>query len=265
MSAAEIDHLRPILGAMLGRLRSIAPLPSGSSGTSYLVETATGRFVAKAFAPDAQVLLGPVAQFELIGRLAQAGLAPRPAGVHADEHILVTEFVADAGAIAPEQLCQPQNIERLAAALRRLHAVRVAIPSFTPRAYADRYLARIGGIHRLGAEDRDHFAELLSLKDCVATAATTLCHNDLAAENLLFGESVRFIDFDYAVCASPIVDLASIVIMNEFSPLAAHNLVTAYFAGTSPFSESEFAKVQRLMRLLAHFWSLAAQYRVDDG
>ncbi|MDH3441973.1 MAG: phosphotransferase, partial [Gammaproteobacteria bacterium] len=195
---------------------------------------------------------------------AQSGLAPKPAGVDAEARLLVTEFVEDAIAASVDQLHDVAMIERLAAALRLLHAVPAAIPPFTPRVYAERYLARSGGIDHLSHADRDRFAELLSLADGFGTAATALCHNDLAAENLLFGQTIRFIDFDYAVCAPPIIDLASVVVMNDLAPAAARALVAAYFPGGIPFSETEFAKVQRLMRLLAHFWSLAAQYRIND-
>jgi thiamine kinase-like enzyme len=82
------------------------------------------------------------------------------------------------------------------------------------------------------------------------------------------------IDFDYAVVAEPILDLASLVVMNSLSRAEETELLNAYFAGGElPFSAQEFARVQRLVRLLAHFWSLAsneaetaivARYRIED-
>jgi Ser/Thr protein kinase RdoA (MazF antagonist) len=272
-SPSEIARLYSCLGAMLGTVESIVALPSGSSGTSYRVEAATGRFVAKAFRSDAKVLLGPAAQFALFARLAKVGLAPVPAGFDRHERILVTEFVADGTAVSASELRQPERIERLAAALNLLHGLPADIPPYAPRACAERYLAEIGGVACLSAGSRERFEELLSLSADFDQAATTLCHNDLAAENVLFGTAIRFIDFDYAVSASPILDLASVVVMNGFATAEAHALIAAYFSGSIPFSETEFARVQRLVCLLAHFWSLAsadagtaivAQYRIND-
>jgi hypothetical protein len=35
-------------------------------------------------------------------------------------------------------------------------------------------------------------------------------------------------------------------------------LLETYYDGPAPYSVEEFARVQRLLALLAHFWSLAA-------
>jgi thiamine kinase-like enzyme len=82
------------------------------------------------------------------------------------------------------------------------------------------------------------------------------------------------IDFDYAALAPPLLDLASVSVMNEFAPAEETLLLNAYGADTeSKTSMAEFARVKRLIRLLGHFWSMAAsdagaaivsQYRMDD-
>ena len=269
----RIESLCRILGTQFGRLYSIAPLGSGSSGRSYLLLTETGRFVAKRFEPDSMTLLGPAGQAALLGPLAAAGIAPR--AVLSDEAVglLVTDYVADARAVTAERLREPEHIRVLAFLLRRLHGVAVDVPAYAPLDYARRYLARFGGLAALSVEDRERHAELLALGARPLAGASCICHNDLTVDHLLFGPAPKLIDFDYAVTATPVLDLASVVVMNGFGPAEISCLLDAYHEGEPPFDPAEFARVQRLQRLLAHFWALAAgarapaivdEYRIRD-
>jgi Ser/Thr protein kinase RdoA (MazF antagonist) len=257
-SPAEIAQLRPTLESLLGEIVAIAPLPSGAGGQSYRVTTASAEYAAKVFLPDAPVLLGAEAQFALFGELAQSGIAPRPVAVDAGLALLVTEFVADTLPVTAESLGHHERIESLADLLRRLHSVAFAVPPFAPLACAERYLRRLEGRSAMRHAEHARLDELGALAAQPLPGPPCLCHNDLTADNLLFGGTLQLIDFDYAAIATPILDLASVVFMNDLPPAAASRLLKAYYAGPPPFSGEEFARVQRLHRLLAHFWSLAA-------
>jgi Ser/Thr protein kinase RdoA (MazF antagonist) len=269
----ELVRLLPLLESLLGDVGDIMPLPSGAGGQSHRVSTASGKFVVKVFTPDAPVLLGPSAQHALLGVLAEAGIAPRAIACDVSSRLLVTEFVEDIEIATAERLSRGDGIPELAALLRRLHAVAFLVPPFAPLEYAWRYLARIGGSDSLSRENRDRFAELLALGARPLPGPPCLCHNDLTADNVLLGTTPRLIDFDYAVIATPILDLASAVFMNALPADVASLLLDAYYEGPAPYSIEEFARVQRLLALLAHFWSLAAgpeasqvvaRYRIRD-
>jgi Ser/Thr protein kinase RdoA (MazF antagonist) len=258
---------------MLGTLASIEPLPSGSGGQSWLLATANGRFVAKIFSADSLVLLGPSAQFHLMRQLAGAGIAPAPAGFSNAERLLVTEYVEAAAAVAAAALTEPERIGEVVQLLHKLHATDSSIPAFSPTAYAQDYLAAIGGRAGLSGRDRERLDELFELAAVPIAGRACLCHNDLTADNILFGAIPRLIDFDYACTATPIVDLASLAFMNEFTADQAGALLESYFGGRVPLPWAEFSRTRRIVRLLAHFWSLAAteagadivaQYRIDD-
>ena len=272
-SRTDIAELEPRLEALLGEIGEIRPLPSGAGGQSFRVVTSRGDVVAKLFEPDAPVLLGPARQFALLGALAAAGIAPRPIACDATARLLVTEFVADAEVATAEALRQGEGIDALASLLRRLHEVAFAVPPFAPFAYAERYLERLGGSRRLDRADRARHDELLALAAHRLPGRPCLCHNDVTADNLLLGAVPRLLDFDYAVLATPILDLASAVFMNDLPPAIASRLLEAYHDGAAPYSVEEFARVRRLLALLAHFWSLAAgeraaavvaRYRIRD-
>jgi len=297
----EQSELSRRLGAMLGSVAAIEPLESGTGGNSYLVATARGRFVAKVFAAGSSALLGPAAQFDLLRELAAAGVAPRPAAVDPVAGILVTAHIAEGKHPGAAMLREPETIGLLARMLHRLHSQAIAGPAsvapYSPLVYAGTYLGKLGGVDALSPADRSRFAELMALAADFGPAdpdparfgpaslgppGAVLCHNDLTAENILFagepGAGIRaglpmLIDFDFAVLAPPILDLASLAFMNAFGPTEVGLLLDAYFAGKVPFSLAEFARVERLQHLLAHFWSLTVagagaasvgQYRIRD-
>jgi len=259
--ASLASLLGPLLGPLLGEIGTIRPLPSGAGGQSFHVTTARGAVVAKLFDADAPVLLGPARQFALFGALAARGIAPRPIVFDAAARLLVTAFVEDADVATVERLRQGEGIDTLASLLRQLHEVAFAVPSFAPLAYAERYLERQGGLRQLDRADRARHDELLVLAAHPLPGPPCLCHNDVTADNLLLGRNPRLLDFDYAVLATPILDLASAVFMNDLPPAVTTRLLEAYHGGPAPYSVEEFARVRRLLELLAHFWSLAAGER----
>jgi thiamine kinase-like enzyme len=229
--------------------------------------------VAKQFARDAPVLLGPARQFALLQTLAAAELAPAPLGFDAESRLLVTEFIGNAAAVPPAELRQRSRVREVAGLLLRLHAVPAELPPFTPETYALDYLERLGGRASLSRPDRLRFDELRELASHPIPGQACVCHNDLIADNVLFGSGTRLIDFDYAVMAPAVVDLASLAFMNGFGRAEAETLLDAYFEGGRRLALEEFATVQRLLRLLAHFWSLVpgkpaaavvARYRIED-
>jgi thiamine kinase-like enzyme len=258
MSRPELERLEAALASMLGSPLRLEQLAVGTTGTTWLVETAGGRFAAKVFASDSLALLGPEAQHALLEVLAGTGIVPRPLGFDAEARMLVTEYLDEAAAVAPDELRSAERIGDVVAALRVLHAASADIPRFDPVADAWRYVRSVGGLEALTAGDREYLDELLGLAESLELGQATLCHNDLVASNLLCDRGIKLIDFDYAVLAAPELDLASVAFMNAFTAREASRLLDVYFDGASPLSPAEFARVQRLVRLVAHFWALAS-------
>jgi Ser/Thr protein kinase RdoA (MazF antagonist) len=269
----DIALLSEALPSMVGVPARIDALPSGTTGRSYLVETVSGCYVAKVFDPESGALLGPAEQFELLRALADARIAPAPVGFDRAAGLLVTRFLEGAIPLDPSALRRPDNTEKVVRCLRRLHEIEVAIPPFAPLVYARRYVRMAGGLMSLSDADRERYAELVNLGPLLDGLPACVCHNDLVAENLLIRGDVALIDFDYAVMAPAVLDLASLAVMNGFTEPEARGLIDSYYGERSPFSAAEFARVQRLVRLLAHFWALASgdtgaaivsQYRMTD-
>ena len=270
---ADIERLRLVLSAIDGRVTRIERLSRGTTGKTYRFDLPGRRCVAKLFAPEAHVLLSAGEQYRLLEALAVHGISPQPVAYDDDAGVLVTEFIPDASAVTGDRLVEPERIDAVARSLRSLHAAAADIRHFDPLAAAERYATKLGGPAALPVRERQLYDELIDAAQRFDCSEPSVCHNDLVADNILFGDRVILIDFDYAASGPPILDLASFVEMNRLSETNTGRLLDSYGEGTMPYPAREFARVRRLVRLLAHFWSLASatpdaraysQYRIDD-
>jgi thiamine kinase-like enzyme len=246
----------PVTGGELGE---------GLSNRSFWLKTPTEDWVVRRAATDqTPALLDLPTEFDVLRRVADAGLGPKPRACDAELGLLASERLPDAYPWIPALAAQPANIARLAERLRALHALAPpALPAYRPDVIADRYLHSVRARRRLSAEHERWRDELAALARGFVEqyAPSALCHNDLVAENILDdGAELWFVDFEYATLAHPILDLAGVVAMNGFARAEQRQLLAAYYApGAVPLDTDAFRSVVRMLRLLAHFWSLAAQ------
>jgi len=176
---------------------------------------------------------------------AEVGLA-NPV-LYVDDRILLSEY-ADGDVWAPVSFSDPQNLERLAGALRRLHALPPTGRSFDAAAAAAIYARDI---------DRDH--DLVAICTDIASdsgkpARACCCHNDLVAENIISIPAVRFLDWEYACDNDPLFDLATLVEHHGLSEESAAHLLDAYFDGDGERWQPGLRLQQRLYQALLWLW-----------
>ncbi|MGE3667868.1 MAG: phosphotransferase, partial [Steroidobacteraceae bacterium] len=142
-----------------------------------------------------------------------------PRVVHADiaSGLLITEYV-DGRGWTDVDFTDRVGIDRLCAQLARLQGIDArAVPGLgvlDPLALARGYVARIGAA---APEEQPHLAQLLTeserhWRDCGATARhPVLAHSDLHGSNLVDGERLWLIDWEYAALADPLHDVACLL------------------------------------------------------
>ena len=216
--------------------------------------------------PGAGVTLCIEDELRVLEVAGAAGLAPAVLAHDADSGALVTRYLSGAKPLTAEQVRSNANIERIATAVRRLHGLPVPVgvgvfqPTEPARVYTriahsapDSSIDQADELHRWSTELKrlaeTHEAEF---------SPTVLCHNDLVAANILDDGQLWLVDFEYAVRADPILDLAGLAGLNGFGPRHCHRLLDAYYGpGCAPFDLAQLNQVVRLVRLMAFFWALA--------
>ena len=256
--------LERVLPVPVARRAKLAALDGGVNRRSYVVSAGGKRWVLRLPTPGVTPLLDVATEANAMRTAADAALAPPVLGVDSAKGALLTEFRADARAWTPADARLPSNIARAAALLRKLHSLPAHLPVFAAESIARNYLLELAaGVDErstaLAASVGDWAEEVLALAADfdAAHVPRVFCHNDLGATNVLDdGETLMLVDFEYAVRAAPILDLASLAAMNDYGDGECRALLAAYAGATAPtISIVELAKTVRMVRLLAYFWA----------
>ena len=264
--ALDHDRLQRALAALLGRDASAVmarKLGGGVSNESYVIEHAGASYVLRLQRQSAGATLDLVEELEFLRAVAAAGITAEPLGVDVATGALLTCFVPHAVKWTAQAARESANIACIAALLRRLHGVKARLREFEPVRYAELYVETAASIAGFGARERQLAQELRDLAEeyRVDYRASVVCHNDLTAGNILDAGALLLVDFEYAARASPVLDLASLAAMNDYDRRQCRELLRAYFVtATPPISAAEFAKVVRMVRLIAYFWALASTH-----
>jgi thiamine kinase-like enzyme len=238
----------------------LVPLPGGTHARSWLVTYRDGtRHVLRLAAPGSPALLDVVTEARATLAAAAAGLAPSVVAIDAAWGTLLTEYRV-ATAWRAEQARESRNLVRAAQLMRRLHVVPVELPAFAAERIASGYLARLGTVAVVREPRAVRWADELLARarhHDGLYAPSAFCHHDLFAANILDDGELALVDFEYAVRATPLLDLASFAAMNGLH-LEERGALLAAYRGREPTAAelSELAAVVRLVRLMAWFWAL---------
>ena len=293
---ATLEKLAGLLGVATAELR-VRPLPGGLSNRGCLLSRGGDRWAVRlplasdagdvcdtsqAFdagdvfdanqasdigvAPGSGLTLSIEDELRVLEAAGAAGLAPEVLAHDADSGALVTRYLAGAKPLTAEQARSDANIDRVATAVRRLHSlpVPVGVGAFQPTEPARVYtrIARSAPDSTIDQADElrrwsTEFRQLAETQEA-EFSPSALCHNDLVAANILDDGRLWLVDFEYAVRADPILDLAGLAGLNGFGPTHCSRLLDAYYGpGCAPFDLALFNRVIRLVRLMAFFWTLA--------
>jgi thiamine kinase-like enzyme len=254
-AAALAPVLRSIPELAEGELE-IAPLPGGITNHNYLVGVAGSpdRVVVRVPGRDTQLLgIDREAEVAATRSAAALGIGPEVVSHLASHGLIVTRYLAGR-VLDPVDLATAAVLDRVAIALRTLHAGPAIPGTFDPVATGRTYIeqARARGIaispHALSAAAIVDRIASTRLSDRFSAAA---CHNDLLAANLIDdGEAIRIVDWEYAAMGDPRFDLANLAQDNELDEASLIALLTTYDG--RPPDEHRLAALA-LLRVMSDF------------
>ena len=287
---ATLAKLARLLGIEAAELRA-QPLPGGLSNRSCLLSCGRDRWAVRlplgscsgeSSSPGgpsssgeacssggvscANETLSLESERQVLALTAEAKLSPPVIACDTETGALITRYLRGATTLNPERMRDPANIDRATAMLRRLHSLPAptGLHTFRPtelaRSYVDAAFGQTGAPHEDADELRRWSAQFRHLAQAYEAAfkPTALCHNDLVAANILDDGRLWLVDFEFAVRAHPILDLAGLAGLNGFGQAHCRRLMDAYCGpDAAPVSVSQLSQVVRLVQLMAFFWALA--------
>jgi thiamine kinase len=227
------------LGLGAGAIRDIEPIKHGLTNRSWLVTTDGERSVVRISDASAEELqIDRNSEAVVLQLVARAGIGPEVLRLDPERGILVTRYL---GATWSERDAHSnENIDRLAALLRRLHALEVPDGVRT----VDLATTVHGYLRTLDDRGLRSGLTLPALRECADKAAlqlrkgsaACLCHNDVHHLNVIDGDSLRLIDWEYAGVGEPLFDLASLCVYHRYRRSQRERLLSAYAASSESVS-----------------------------
>ena len=177
---------------------------------------------------------------------AKAGLAPHI--ILANDGHYFTEYVEG---VVWQRSCLEEdgNLELIATALKRLHALPLTGRSFDAGIAAKRYVDRIAGLDADVVQECTEIIAKMRLPQNLCC-----CHNDLVAENLITTPELMFLDWEYACDNDPFFDLATVVEHHELGDAQVTRLLDAYLGGDGRRWREHLEKQRKLYLALLCLW-----------
>jgi thiamine kinase len=229
-----------------------ARLDGGASSRSFRVSRDGECFVLRIDTPEAARLgLDRAMEQSVIRAVAGAGLGPGAVHCDPDAGVLLRPYIPGRP-WARDDLLRPENLERLADRLRRLHDVPFTGPRFDPMAAAARYVEQLGS-----DEARAYLQRLGDIHASLEPVEAVLCHNDLVCRNILEANGPVLIDWEFAAPGDPLFDLALVVQHHGLGNGLARVFLQAYLGRSSTVAEqARFSAQCALYRELLGLWNL---------
>jgi aminoglycoside phosphotransferase (APT) family kinase protein len=247
----------------------IRALGGGVNPRTFLAVAGKQRYVLRLPTASPMALLDLATEVRAMNAAAAADLAPAVVAVDTVAGLLLTEYRSMPW--THEMVRAPIAISLIVRLLRALHALRIELPVIAIESIAARYLAELAAdsASPMTTDDRRWGDELLRLARHheASHAPTVFCHNDLVASNILTdGVAARLIDFEYAGHGTPLLDLANLAGMNDFTETQRGLLLAEYYGepAAAPLVR-ELDNAIRMVRLLGYFWARLAARRVDGA
>jgi thiamine kinase-like enzyme len=225
------------------------PLDGGITNRNFRIDVGGDAFVLR-IAGENTDLLGINRENEYAANLVagELGIAPEVFYFIRPEGYLITRFI-NGRPIPPEEIRQPENIQRVVNILKKFHNLPEIPGSFDVYNIITEY-TEIARRHQVKfPPDFSWMIERMqSAKQALQTRPipTRPCHNDLLNANFLTNDQLYLLDWEYAGMGDPFFDLANFSDHHDLTDERDHWLLKCYFKDVSPYQQAHL-KIMKIM------------------
>jgi aminoglycoside phosphotransferase (APT) family kinase protein len=243
---------------------AVERLPDGTVNDVYRIDTVAGSFVLRVDGAEwRRPGVDRGREAVLHGAAATAGLAPPIVCMRPDRGVLVTEFLPGRMWSA-DDFRDPGRLAQLGERLGRLHALAAPrVASFDPLGLARIYVAAATRrakptwfATRVACEHVLRELDVAVQQVAAADRRPAIVHGDLMHTNLLQGERLWLLDFEYAQIADPLYDVGCVLAYYPAALPHAAALLAAACPGAR-VTPGELEAATYVHRALAWLWHLA--------
>jgi thiamine kinase-like enzyme len=245
--------------ALAGRRRTVSELSGGLTNRNFRITTDDGDFVLRLSTKESLALsVDRNNEYANTVLAASSGVGAPVYDFLPDDSVLVIGFL-EGVTYTDESFQRPGTIERVAAAVRRLHEGPRFVNDFDMFAIQAEYQATvIANGYRLPADYLDFEPIIRRIEAALGAAAvaTVPCNNDLLAGNFIDdGDEIHLIDYEYSGNNDPYFELGNIWSECHLADEQLAELVDAYVGRPAPGLVAR-ARLQALMS--QYGWTLWA-------
>lgn len=250
------------LGVGTSAILSVEQIKHGLTNDSWRVRTERDAVIVRASNRSEETLrIDRMSEARVLAAVAAAGIGPEVLVCDPARHVLVTRDLGRTWSADDARVAG--NIERIARLLRRLHAlpaptgVRTVDLVETMRGYLkslDERGRQTAATAQRTRERGEHAA--LALRQ---HAVACLCHNDVHHLNVVDGDTLRLIDWEYSGIGEPMFDLASICVYHQYDRAERERLLDAYGAGVGATAIHRLELACWLFDYIRELWSEVRQ------
>lgn len=236
----------------------IEELKGGLTNRTYHVRIGGDEYVMRLESAQASLFgFDRSRELAILESAGLAGLAPAVHFANPARGLLVTAYLP--GRVWVEaDLESTRNLEALAGLLRRVHRLPASGAKLDIGGVARTYqkvLERRQGLHAFATR-------CVELIESVPTGDDhACCHNDVVAANVIDGQGLKLIDWEFACNHDPYFDLASAIGFHNLCPERAAVLLDAYTGGSDGTARDKLAAQLRIYDAIQWLW-LAARHIV---
>lgn len=246
---------------VLADARFVRKLAGGPVSDSWLLDVQGRGVVLRADKYLAGMLeLDRKAELEVLAQVAAAGFGPSVVWADPQNGLLATEYVPGRNWDSATAR-HPESIKKLAIRLQQLHTAKITAPRLQIEAAARRYSELAGTLRGKQLFDELRVA-LVPLHSDFSVLG--FCHNDAGYQNIVEGERIILLDWEYAGIGCPWFEQAGAVLQNTYSPEDARAFLVAYHGYCDQHLLKRLAAFCRLYDLVSALWYEALRAISDN-
>ena len=268
--AEEEQFVRRTIQRHFGREAArgiLLSLKEGLTNDSFLFSACGKKYIFRRNGKGTEHLIDRENELRVYEALRSTGITERVVALSIEPGYKISRYYEGS------HVCNPGNRDEVRAcmkALREFHARGLRVEKrFDPFASICHYegiLLGGGSVHPEHTEVREAVFSLQPFLAPFLEKGHTLCHIDSISDNFLFvegRESPYLIDWEYAGCSDPLVDIAMFAIYANYTEEETDRLIAAYFP--EGFDNEIRVRVYAYMAVGGFLWSAWCSYKSSLG